>query len=51
MCQKIIHSRLKKMKKIIDIVELTLEFNDKIQSGHELKILAPNQMLGRLPVL
>ena len=37
-------------KKIISIVECILEFNDKIQQGHGLKILTPNQMLSRLPI-
>ena len=37
-------------EKIIDIVEMILEFNNKIQSGQELKMLTPNQMLSRLPI-
>ena len=42
--------RLKRMKKIKDIVERLLEFNNKIQSEQGLKILTPSQMLSRLPI-
>ena len=42
--------RLKRMKKIKDIVERLLEFNNKIQSEQGLKILTPSQMLTRLPI-
>ena len=38
------------MKKIKDIVERLLEFNNKIQSEQGLKILTPSQMLTRLPI-
>ena len=38
------------MKKIKDIVERLLEFNNKIQSEQGLKILTPSQMLSRLPI-
>ena len=34
----------------MDIVERILELNNKIQSGQELTILTPNQMLSRLPI-
>ena len=38
-------------EKIIDVVERILEFNNKIQSGQELKILTTSQMLlSRLPI-
>ena len=39
-----------KNKKVIDIVERILELNSKKQLGIGLKILTPNQMLGRLPI-
>ena len=35
---------------VIDIVEKIIEFNRKNQRGQGLKILTPNQMLGRLPI-
>ena len=34
---------------ILDIVELILAFNNQ-QRGQELKLLAPDQMLSRLPI-
>ena len=37
-------------KKIIDIVERILYFNQLEQSGKGLKILTPNQRLSRLPI-
>ena len=37
-------------EKIIDVVERILEFNNKIQSGQELKILTTSQILSRLPI-
>ena len=40
---------IEKNKKIIDIVEHILYFNQLDQSGQCLKILTPNQMLSRLP--
>ena len=40
----------KKLKKIVDIVEKILEFNDRTQRGQGLKIFTPNQMLNRLPI-
>ena len=41
---------IEKPDKILKIVEEILEFNKKIQTGHGLKILTPNQMLSRLPI-
>ena len=35
---------------IVDIVQMILEFNRQ-QQGQDLKILTPNQMLSRLPIL
>ena len=37
-------------KKIINIVENILHFNQLEQQGSGLKILTPNQMLSRLPI-
>ena len=37
-------------KKIINIVERILYFNQLEQQGSGLKILTPNQMLSRLPI-
>ena len=37
-------------KKIINIVERILYFNQLDQSGQGLKVLTPNQMLSRLPI-
>ena len=42
--------KIEENEKIMDIVERILEFTNKIQSGQGLKILAPNQMLSRLPI-
>ena len=42
--------KIEENEKITDIVERILELNNKIQSGQGLKILAPNQMLSRLPI-
>ena len=41
---------IEKSNKILDIVEKSLEFNEKIQSERGLKIPIPNQMLSRLPI-
>ena len=41
--------KIEENKKIIDIVELILNFNQKNLEGQGLKILIPNQMLSRLP--
>ena len=42
-----------KLDKIVEIAEEILDFNKKIrkQQGLELKILTPNQMLSRLPII
>ena len=50
MCLEIRNLRLKKKKKIFDIVERIIYFNQLEQSGKGLKILTPNQMLIRLPI-
>ena len=42
--------KLKKTYKIVDIVEMILEFNRQNQEEQGLKILTPNQMLSRLPI-
>ena len=44
--------KIEKPYKILKIVEKILNFNDKIlkKSGGGLKILAPDQMLSRLPI-
>ena len=42
--------KIEENKKIIDIVELILNFNEKNQEGQGFKILTPNQMLSTLPV-
>ena len=42
--------RIEKPYKIVDIVELILNFNKQNQEGQGLKILTPNQMLSRLPI-
>ena len=39
-----------KPNEIIDTVEKILEFNDRNQGGHGLKILTPSQMLSGLPI-
>ena len=42
--------KIEENEKIINIVERILYFNQLGQSGQELKILTPNQMLTRLPI-
>ena len=42
--------KIEEMNKIVDIAELILYFNNEDQRGEDLKILAPNQMLSRLPI-
>ena len=42
--------KIEENKKIIDIVELILNFNQKNLEGSGLKILTPNQMLSKLPI-
>ena len=44
-------NRVEENKKIIDIVEKILELNKEKHSGEGLKILTPNQMLSRLPII
>ena len=39
-----------KLVKILDTVNKILDFNEKNQREQRLKILAPNQMLSRLPI-
>ena len=41
---------IEEKKKIINIVECILYFNELNQKGQGLKILTPNQMLSRLPI-
>ena len=41
---------IEKPSEIIDIVKVFLEFNKQNQEGQELKMLTPDQMLGRLPI-
>ena len=43
-------SKIEENKKIINIVERILYFNELEQKGQGLKILTPNQMLSRLPI-
>ena len=43
-------SKIEENEKIIDVVEIILELNDKIKPGQGLKILTPNQMLNGLPI-
>ena len=44
-------SKVEKMHKIADIVELILNFNnDDDQQGEGVNILTPNQFLSRLPI-
>ena len=44
-------SKFEENEKIIDIVERILELNSEKQLGLGLKILTPNQMLSRLPII
>ena len=41
---------IEKPNEITDIVEKVLDFNKQKQKGQGLKIITPNQMLGRLPI-
>ena len=43
--------KIEENEKIIDIVERILELNSEKQLGLGLKILTPNQMLSRLPII
>ena len=42
--------KIRHRNRMLEIVELILEFYRLNQSGQELKILTPNQMLIRLPI-
>ena len=42
---------IEKPDEIVKIVEDILKFNEQQQSGKGLKILTPNQMLSRLPII
>ena len=44
-------NKIEKMNKIADTAELILYFNNDDQQGQGQKILTPNQMLSRLPML
>ena len=41
---------IEKPNEITDIVEKVLDFNKQKQKRQGLKIITPNQMLGRLPI-
>ena len=43
--------KIEKPAKILKIAEEILEFNEQDQSGEGLKILTPNQMHSRLPIM
>ena len=43
-------NKIEEMNKIADIVELILHFNNDDQEVQGLKMLTPNQMLGRLRI-
>ena len=43
-------NKIEEVYKIVDIIELILNFNEGNQEGQGLKILTPNQMLSRLPI-
>ena len=42
--------KIEKPNEIVRVVEMILDFNKQNQQGKGLKILAPNQMLSRLPI-
>ena len=42
--------RIEQPDRVVDIVEKILDFNNQNQKGQGLKILAPDQMLSRLPI-
>ena len=42
--------KIEENEKIIDIIERILEYNSENKLGLGLKMLAPNQMLSRLPI-
>ena len=43
--------RIEQPDEIENIAEKIIEFNEQNQQGQGLKILTPNQMLSRLPIL
>ena len=43
-------SKVEENEKMIDIVERILELNSEKQSGKDLKMLTPDQLLSRLPI-
>ena len=43
-------NKIEEVYKIVDIIELILNFNEGNQEGQGLKILTPNEMLSRLPI-
>ena len=43
--------KIRNRNNIVEIVKLILKFNQIEQEGSGLKILTPNQMLSRLPIL
>ena len=42
--------RIEQSDKIVDIVEMILEFNKQSQVGQGIKTLTPDQLLSRLPI-
>ena len=42
--------RIEQPDEIVDIVEKILGFNERCRKGQRLRILTPDQMLGRLPI-
>lgn len=42
--------RIEESNKVVDIVEKSLDFNNKNQTGYKLKTLMPDQMRYRLPI-
>ena len=42
--------RIEQPDEIVDIVEKILGFNERYREGQRLRILTPDQMLGRLPI-
>ena len=43
--------KIKKPNNIVTVVKKILDFNEHAQKGQGLKILTPNQMLNRLPIV
>ena len=44
-------SKIEENEKIIGVIERILELNNENQLGEDLKILTPDQMLSRLPII